>query len=66
MSFNKRYINYSNTLSALQSDTLKTYYGKADVLLFEDNKSSRVYELFLEGKTPTEILNIIDNQKIEE
>jgi hypothetical protein len=66
MSFNKRYINYTNTLSALQSDTLSSYYGKADAFIFQDTKSVEVYELYTKGKTPKEILNILENQKIEE
>ena len=35
---------------------LKGYYGKSDVLFFEDDISSRIYDLFCEGKTDKEIL----------
>lgn len=63
MSFTKRFINYEKTLSALKSDTLTTYYGKADTFIFEDSKSLKVYELFVEGKTTKEILEIITEQK---
>ena len=61
MGFNKRFVNYQYTLSALKSKKLKDYYGKADMLLFEDDKSKRVYELFVEGKTEDEILKQINS-----
>lgn len=63
MSFTKRYINYEKTLLALKSDTLVTYYGKTDTFIFEDSESLKVYELFIEGKTTKEILEIITEQK---
>jgi len=60
MGFNKRYINYQNTLIALQSNKLKDYYGKSDVLIFNDEKSEKVYDLFAEGKTTEEIIKLIN------
>jgi hypothetical protein len=60
MGFNKRYVNYQNTLVALKSNKLKEYYGKADTLIFEDNESEKVYSLFVEGKTEDEILKQIN------
>jgi hypothetical protein len=61
MGFNKRYINYQNTLAALKSDNLKGYYGKSDTFIFEDEISEKIYRLFItEKKKEQEILNIIN------
>lgn len=59
MGFNKRYINYENSLKALEDNRLKEYYGKSDALIFTDKKSSKIFDLFEEGKTYEEILLII-------
>jgi hypothetical protein len=59
MGFNKRYINYQNTLIALQSNKLKEYYGKSDALIFDDYISEKVYNLFIEDKTEKEIMKLI-------
>jgi hypothetical protein len=64
MGFNKRYINYQNTIIALQSNTLKDYYGKSDAFIFDDERSEKVYNLFVEGKTTDEILKLLDSEKI--
>jgi hypothetical protein len=63
MGFNKRYVNYKNTLNALNNRGLKEYYGKSDALIFEDSKSSYVYELFMGKKTEEEILLTIKNME---
>jgi hypothetical protein len=60
MGFNKRYINYQNTLIALQSNKLKEYYGKSDALIFDDYISEKVYNLFIEDKTEKEIMKLIE------
>jgi hypothetical protein len=60
MGFNKRYINYQNTLIALQSKKLKEYYGNTEAFIFNDNVSEKVYSLFIEGKTEEEIIKLID------
>jgi hypothetical protein len=64
MGFNKRYINYQNTIIALQSNTLKDYYGKSDAFIFDDERSEKVYNLFVEGKTTDEILKLLNSGKI--
>lgn len=61
MGFNKRYINYQNTLIALQSNKLKEYYGNAEAFIFNDNISEKVHSLFIEGKTEEEIIKLIDH-----
>ena len=60
MGFNKRYISYQNTLIALQSNTLKDYYGKSDAFIFDDERSEKVYNLFIEGKTTEEIIKFLN------
>ena len=60
MGFNKRYINYQNTLIALKSNNLKEYYGKSDAFIFDDNISEKVYNFFVEGKTEEEIIKLIN------
>jgi hypothetical protein len=63
--FNKRYINLERTLVALKENNLKGYYGKSDMLIFEDEVSSIAYNLFKSGKKDEEILSII-NKNMEE
>lgn len=66
MGFNKRYIGLDNCIIALKDGKLKEYYGKSDMLLFENNTCSFIYELYSRGKTNEEILTIINNKNMEE
>ena len=59
MGFNKRYVNYQSTLRALQLGRLKEYYGNSDALIFQDDESLMVNNLFDEGKSDEEILIIL-------
>lgn len=65
MGFNKRFVNLEQSIKALQNNDLKGYYGKSDMLLFDDEISSEIYGLYREGKNESEILLII-NQNMEE
>jgi len=65
MGFNKRYVDSEMSIRALENGGLKLYYGKSDALIFEDELSSKIYELFKEGKSDKEILTII-NQNMED
>jgi hypothetical protein len=65
MGFNKRHVTLNTCIEALKNNNLRGYYGKSDMLYFEDDLSSRIHDLFLEGKTDAEILLII-NQNMEE
>ena len=65
MGFNKRFVVLEHCINALNKGDLKGYYGKSDMLIFEDTTSSRIYNLYKEGKTEKEILLII-NQNMEE
>jgi hypothetical protein len=58
--FNKRYITKQSSLTALNDNRLNLYYGRADMLIFEDDLSEIIYDLYLSGKTEQEILNIIN------
>jgi hypothetical protein len=58
--FNKRYITKQSSLTALNHSRLKVYYGRADVMIFEDDLSEIIYDLYLSGNTEQEILNIIN------
>jgi hypothetical protein len=64
--FNKRYITEKSSLTALTNNGLKFYYGKADMMIFEDDLSEIIYDLYLSGKTEQEILNIINLNTEEE
>lgn len=65
MGFNKRYVFLEFTLKALKSGNLKGYYGKSDMLIFEDTTSSKIYNLYKEGKTEKEIITLL-NLNMEE
>ena len=60
MGFNKRYITKQSSLTALNDNRLNLYYGRADMMVFEDDLSEIIYDLYLSGKTEQEILNIIN------
>jgi hypothetical protein len=66
MGFNKRYVNSEYCIKALKDNNLKGYYGKSDMLIFEDSLSSRIHELFLQGKSEQEILSIIKTNMEEQ
>jgi hypothetical protein len=60
MGFNKRLVNLDSCILALQENRLKIYYGKSDMLVFEDETSSMIYELYKQGKSDLEILQTIN------
>jgi len=64
--FNKRYITKQSSLTALNDNRLNLYYGRTDVMIFEDDLSEIIYDLYLSGKTEQEILNIINLNTEEE
>lgn len=67
MGFNQRWVVLDRCINALKEGKLKEYYGKSDSLVFEDDTSSYIYELFCQGKSDDEILIIINqNQNTEE
>jgi len=60
MGFNKRFIDYEKTLKYLKEGNLKLLYRKCDAFVFDDSKSSRIFDLYSEGKTEKEILEIYE------
>jgi hypothetical protein len=57
MSFNRRWVTVDQCVSALKEGKLKEYYGKSEMLVFEDTTCSLIHNLHLKGKTDKEILN---------
>jgi len=53
-------ITKQSSLTALNDNRLNLYYGRADMMVFEDDLSEIIYDLYLSGKTEQEILNIIN------
>jgi hypothetical protein len=64
MGFHRRIINKEATFHNLMVGTLKSFYD-SESLIFMDEFSSFVRDLYLQNKTEQEILSII-NQKTED
>jgi hypothetical protein len=60
MGFNKRWVKLDRCINALKEGNLKQYYGKSDMLYFEDELSPLIYDLHCKGKSDEEILIIIN------
>ena len=60
MGFNKRWVVLDRCIDALKQGKLKEYYGKSDMLYFEDEVSPFIHDLYCEGKSDEEILIIIN------
>lgn len=65
MGFNKRFVDYQTSMVALKNGDLKSYYGKSDALIFEDEMSSVIYSLYKKGISNEEIINIIKSNTEE-
>jgi hypothetical protein len=59
MSLNKRWVILDQCVSALKKGKLKEYYGKSDILYFENDACSLIFNMHIQGKTDKEILNMI-------
>ena len=55
MGFNIRILDKQRFFDALSDKGLLWLYGKSDMLIFEDQESEDIYELFKQGKTDDEI-----------
>ena len=64
MGFHKRYLNIDIVHRSLKENKIVNIFTKADALIFEDKESSHAYSMFVEGKTNNEILQFIENLKI--
>ena len=58
MGFNKRWVVLDRCIDALKEGKLKQYYGKSDMLHFEDDTSVLIHDLYCQGKSDEEILII--------
>ena len=58
MGFHRKIINEETTKSYLNSDELNVLYS-AESLIFMDDFSSKIYELYKEGKDNQEIKKIV-------
>jgi hypothetical protein len=56
MGFNKRWVTLDRSINALKDNKLNQYYGDSDALIFEDNISSFIYDLFSQGLSDEQIL----------
>ena len=63
MGFNKRWVDLDRCINALKEGKLREYYGKADMLYFNDDLSSYIHDLYVQGKSDAEILTIINKSK---
>lgn len=64
MGFNRRIVNNKKTISHLLDGTLSNLYD-CESLIIEDNFSSFVRHLFLDKKSESEILKILNIKKEE-
>ena len=60
MSLNKRWVILDQCVSALKEGRLKEYYGKSDMLYFENDTCSLIFNMHMQGKTDDEILKTIN------
>lgn len=59
MSFNKRWVTLDQCVSALKEGKLKEYYGKSEMLVFDNNICSTIYHMYIQGKPDSEILDLV-------
>jgi len=63
MGFNKRFVTEKLTLKHLEENNLSHLYDKCDAFIFLDNFSSKVWELYSQGLTYSEIINQVKSTK---
>jgi len=64
MSFNKRYFNIEGFINIYSLDGIKGIkktFDKIDGFIFEDNKSSKVYDLIIDKKE-VEAIKLLDKE----
>lgn len=64
MGFNKRILSKEMCFDALINSSLKSLYGKSDMLMFEDKESSDIYELYKQGQTDEEIAKTYNLERV--
>ncbi len=65
MGFNRRFLDKEKCFHFLKTSSLLTLYGKSDMLIFEDDESSNIYEMFKQGKSDKEIAEHYGIQRTE-
>ena len=63
MGFNKRMISQDNILTSIKNNTPLKQLFKGDAIIFLDNFSSEVYQLFIKGIPDVEIIKTLENKK---
>lgn len=64
MGFNKRILSKEMCFDALINSSLKSLYGKSDMLMFEDKESSDIYELYKQGQSDEEIAKTYNLERV--
>lgn len=64
MGFNKRILSKEMCFDALINSSLKSLYGKSDMLMFEDKESSDIYELYKQGRSDEEIAKTYNLERV--
>lgn len=59
MSFNRRWVHLDQCVKALREGKLGDYFGKSDMLVFDNNTSSTIHKMYIQGKTDSEIIDFI-------
>ena len=62
MGFHKRYISFETLLSSLKKNESLNRIFNAEALIFTDNLSEKIYQLYNQGLTNNEILNKLNNE----
>ena len=63
MGFNKRMIDKNNILSAVNNNTTLKKLFNADAIIFLDDYSVEVYNLFAQGMNEKDIFKTLENKK---
>jgi hypothetical protein len=62
MGFHKRYISFETLLSSLKKNESLNRIFNAEALIFTDDLSEKIYQLYNQGLTNNEILNKLNNE----
>jgi len=63
MGFNKRMIDKNHILSAVNNNTTLKKLFNADAIIFLDDYSAKVYNLFTQGMNEKDIFKTLENKK---
>jgi hypothetical protein len=66
MGFNKRFVKIENVIQSIKNDFPLSKVFAADALIFTDDDSIKVFKLHQKGVSDEEILNIIQDGKLNE